>query len=98
MKTITETVKLYLHQDMHSDKHTIFQTDMSEYGYILVSYKDVEITMDIPEGYDKNTAHIDSLKAEKQKIAGDAQLKMNNLEEQIQSLLAIEDKSNDHVA
>jgi len=36
---------------------------------------------------------IEALKAEKDKIAAEAQIKMNNLEEQIQSLLAIEFKA-----
>ena len=37
--------------------------------------------------------HIDILKAEKQRIQAEAHLKAENIEEQIQSLLCIEDQS-----
>ena len=39
---------------------------------------------------DTTPEEIEALETEKQRIAGEAQIKMNNIEEQIQSLLAIE--------
>ena len=48
------------------------------------------VTVELKE--DITPEKIDALKAEKDKIAAEAQIKMNNLEEQIQSLTAIEFK------
>ena len=42
---------------------------------------------------DTTLEEIDALRAEKQNIAAEAQVQMNNLDERIQSLLAIENKS-----
>ena len=93
MTTFTKTEPLYLHQQFSSGEYMIFQTDMTEYGYVLVNTQGIEITMDIPEGYDKVNSRIDQLKDEKQKIQAEAHLKAENIEEQIQSLLCIEDQS-----
>jgi len=60
-----------------------FTKDSVEVGRITV---DIELKDDIAQ------EHIDILKAQKDSIAAEAQIKMNNLEEQIQSLLAIEFK------
>jgi hypothetical protein len=94
MEKYTETITLHLMaKKYHSDEeyeYSTSTTDMSDYGYIPITTKDIEVSIDIPEDFDPVNGHIDSLKAEKQKIAAEAQLKMNNLEEQIQSLLAIE--------
>ena len=96
MKTITKTETAYLHLSKYIDgEYVVYMTDMSEYGDVLVATQEIEFSIDIPEDFNPNNARVDSLKAEKQKIAGDAQIKMNNIEEQIQSLLAIEDHSND---
>ena len=42
---------------------------------------------------DTTLEEIDALRTEKQNIAAEAQVQMNNLDERIQSLLAIENKS-----
>ena len=93
----TETIEMILHvrKDDWEDeyKYSVFSSDMSACGYIPILAKEIEVTFDIPDGFDPVNAHIDTLKEEKQKIAAEAQVKMNNLEEQIQSLLCIEDKS-----
>lgn len=52
----------------------------------------MEVTMAIPRGYDFTTGQIDILKAEKEKIQAEAHLKAENIENQIQALLAIEHK------
>jgi hypothetical protein len=93
MKTITVNTELFLHQNMRTDEYMIYGCDMSEYQYVLVNTHHVDVEMAIPDGYDKTGYRIGQLKAEQQSIAGDAQIKMNNIEEQIQSLLAIEDHS-----
>lgn len=57
-------------------------------GFITVDTK--EITMDVPDNFDIGSARIKSLKAEKSRIQAEAQLKAQNIEGQIQALLAIE--------
>lgn len=92
MKTVTKTHTIYLTAKKIGREYSygIELVDMSEYGYINVETKEIELSMDVPEGYDPVTGHIDALRDEKQKIGAEAQVKINNIEEQIQSLLAIE--------
>ena len=52
----------------------------------------IEVSLDIPEDFDETNTHIDALKAEKTRLYAEAQIKCNNIEEQIQSLLSIEHK------
>jgi hypothetical protein len=62
--------------------------DFEREGRIAVS--SMEVTMEVPEGFDLNTGQIDMLKTEKQKILAEAGLKAANIEDQIQRLLFIE--------
>ena len=89
MKTITETVYLIA---------TPASYEESGYWHRIAAYmpddaivlRSMEVEMSIPEDFDYVNPQIDILKKEKQRINVEAQLKVNNLEEQIQSLLAIE--------
>ena len=69
-----------------------FNTEVGErLGDYLSEYIEVgrvTVTVEIKDDITPET--IEALKAEKQKIGAEAQVKINNLEEQIQSLLAIE--------
>jgi len=59
-------------------------------GDVTVSEKDV--TMTVPEDFDEaeiNAKFIGALREEQNKIKADAQLKVNNIEERVQSLLAL---------
>ncbi len=90
MKTITETVALYLHLSKYKeDGYDIYMTNMAEYGDVLVTTKEFEVSFDVPEDFNANTAKVESLEEKKRKIGAEAQLQINNIEEQIQSLLAI---------
>lgn len=90
-KTITETVYLTARPA---------SWEKCGYAFSLVSFESkdyiylgsVEVTMDVPQGYDLTNAHIDILKAEKSSIQAEAHIKANNIEDQIQRLLAIEYK------
>ena len=74
----------------------LFNKEQYEYNiYPILLEGNIEvsresISMIVPEDFDPNIGHIEVLKEEKQKIGAEAQIKMNNIEEQIQSLLAIE--------
>ncbi len=55
-----------------------------------IAISSMEVTMEVPEGFDLNTGQVDLLKTEKQKILAEAGLKAANIEDQIQRLLFIE--------
>jgi hypothetical protein len=55
-----------------------------------IAISSMEVTMEVPEGFDMNTGQIDMLKTEKQKILAEAGLKAANIQDQIQRLLCIE--------
>ena len=79
MKTITETIYLRAEYSQYR----------GEYDYSIASYEmdscitldSMEVSMEIPEDFDLNTAHIDILEAEKQKIQAEAHIKAENIEE-----------------
>ena len=94
METITKTIKMNLYADADYGEEAKYiitaACEMEDFGYVLVGSKEIEVEIAIPESFDIVNAKIDALKAEKQKIGATAQVQMNNIEEQIQSLLAIE--------
>ena len=89
-QTLTHTFYLASFNAGGNFSYCINPTDMTEYGYQTIATKEVEVEIDFPENFDPVNCHIDALKEKKQAIAAKAQVDMNNLEEQIQSLLAIE--------
>jgi hypothetical protein len=101
MKTITGKTKVWLSdiwgpQDLQGNgregdrvvgRPMYSDTDLSKSGFTYVG--EAEITLHILDD-DKIVANkIDALKAEKQNVIAEAQLKANKIEERIQSLLAI---------
>jgi len=55
-----------------------------------IAISSMEVTMEVPEGFDLTTGQIDMLKTEQKKILAEAGLKAANIEEKIQRLLFIE--------
>ena len=49
--------------------------------------------VEIPDDFDPNPIKIEMLRAEKQRIQAEAQVKANNIDAQIQELLCIENKA-----
>lgn len=88
---ITKTVYLSASPaSWEEDGYSYSMLDFECEGRITIS--SMEVTMEVPEGFDLNTGQIDMLKAEKQKILAEAGLKAANIEDQIQRLLCIENK------
>ena len=71
-------------------EYSCFSVDMSEFGYILVETKTTNVSFDTPEDFDPRQAHVETLQAEKAKILTGAQIMADNIDCQINSLLAIE--------
>ncbi len=92
-KVIKET--LYLHAFRRDDGSYGFQTytfdasNLENNNYILVDTKEIEMTVPEINEIDLDQKTIERMKEEQQKILADAQLKANNIEEQIQNMLCI---------
>ena len=94
MKTITETVEMYLYARKSFDNGaTIYEWVACSMdgitGYILVATKEFELSIALPDDFDLTQAEIDTLQAAKEKIQAETHLKVQNIEDQIQRLLAI---------
>lgn len=70
----------------------VWQSDMSSVGPEYVHVEKIEVDFEPPAGFDPRPAQIASLREEKKKIIAEAHVKAENIEEQIQRLLAIEFK------
>lgn len=64
--------------------------DMSEYGYIYLFEHPISIEVDIPDDFDMNSAEIDKLRKQKKQVQAEMQMQLTRIDEQINSLLAIE--------
>lgn len=91
MKSITDTVYLVaMPASWEKEGYRYYMTTYVADDVIAVN--EMKVTMTAPEDFDINTAHIDILKEEQSKILAESHLKAENIEEQIQRLLAIEYK------
>ena len=89
-------MKVVLKQYVHSRRceytgklsYHLFVAEMSEYGYVMVNEQ--EITIDIPDDFNPVASEIEMLRAAKQKIQAEAQVKANAIEDQISKLSSIE--------
>jgi hypothetical protein len=90
----TDTVYIhwqkYLWQDEEKFKLKGYKDDTSP---DCIFIREMEVEFEVPDDFDPVPKQIDMLKEAKQKLMADTQVKINNIDEQIQSLLAIEDKS-----
>lgn len=93
MKT---TINAFLHYHKYewdeNPTYMLFNCDMGSCGpeYVLIGVQEVEV--EIPDDFDPRPQQIEALKEAKQKILAETQIKVNNIEEQIQRILAIEYK------
>lgn len=76
----------------HSGVFTMYRHDMSSCGPGYVAIRRIEIEVEIPDDFDPRPHQIGALRDAKSKVLAEAQIKANNIEEQIQHLLAIENK------
>ena len=86
----TVTAKFFISQDQYGNV-LLLASDMSNYGCITLGTK--TITLDVPQDININQIKIDNLKEQKQKLLAETEVKLNTLEEDIQKLLCIENKS-----
>lgn len=91
MKTITQTIYLIASPASWEDSGYWIRINPCQLDD-CITLNSMEVTMDIPENFDINSAHIEMLKTEQSNIQARAHLKSQNIENQIQALLAIEHK------
>ena len=91
----TEEITVYIHARKNWDetiKFTVDVADMSQYGWIMVLEKKVEIEFDLPPEFNIDAESIKAMRSEQKRINAEAHLQVTRLEERIQSLLCIEHK------
>ena len=97
MKHIKQ-INLFLHVRMdwrNEPEYNVYQTDMSgdQYFGSLVTKKTVNVEFDIPDDFNVNYELVKTLRKQQKTIQADAQMKLTQIEERIQSLLCIEHKA-----
>lgn len=89
------TVKCYIHaQWVPWDKnwrYSCWMADMSSSGYILLETRELEF--ESPSDQMLKAQLVRLLREKKKEVQADAQVKLNEIDAEIQTLLAIEDKS-----
>lgn len=66
--------------------------------YIFLASKEIEIDIDVPEGFDPRKEFIAVLEAKKEEIKADAHVKLRNVQDKIDGLLQIEYKEVENAA
>lgn len=93
MKT---TLKTFLHWHKYEWEDTptyrLYYSDMTNAGTEYALIKEIDVDVEIPDNFDPTPQQIATLMAKKQEVLAEAQLMVNELDEQIQRLLAIEFK------
>jgi len=97
MKHIKQ-INLFLHVRMdwrNEPEYNAYQTDMSGNKYFgsLVTKKTIDVEFDIPDDFNVNDELVKTLRKQQKTIQADAQMKLTQIEERIQSLLCIEHKA-----
>lgn len=92
----TATTTQFVHAEKDHEGNVRFKVlaaDMSEYGYTFLGIKkEVTVEFEIPDDFDLTTEEIKNLRAHQKKIQAEAQRQVVEIEERIQSMLAIEHK------
>lgn len=95
MKT---TIKAFLHWHKFewSDeaRFQLHPSSMASCGPEYVPIRELEIEVDVPDDFDPRPLQVAALRAERDKITAECEVKKNNIDEQIQRLLSIEHKPN----
>jgi len=90
------TVKTFLHWQKYSwdtaPTYVFYCVDMSKSSPHQVLIREMKIEVDVPDDFDPAPQQIAALRAKKQEVLAETEAKVQNLDEQIQRLLAIEFK------
>lgn len=93
----TSQIELFLHarKDWEGkDYYSAFQSDMSGttgFGFV-VAKTTVDVDFEIPDDFNLNVEMVNALRKQQKSIQAEAQMKLTQIEDQIQRLLCIEHK------
>ena len=90
MKVTIKGIIHYRKRPLDEPKYVFYECNMSDCGPHYVPMFEHQFDVEIPDNFDPTPKMIAALKAAKQKILADANVKANNIDEQIQKLLCIE--------
>lgn len=94
MEINKQTITGFIHAEKNSWDNEIsyhfFTTDMSQYGYILLQTHSFEVNIN---PCDLNALVIKNLKEKKETLQAETYVKIKMIDDQIQQLLSIENKS-----
>lgn len=86
-KQVTLTLKLHVGTGWNAGQIIPFCSDMSAHGYVYLG--DVDVTVAVPQ-VDVRARMLERLREEKKTLLAMTQVKANDIDERIQSLLALE--------
>lgn len=94
MKALQIPVTLYIHANVSrfaEQKITVLTADMSEFPeYVLLETRQIIIDVDQPEPIDLIGKQVETLRAQKERIAASSHQQQILIDDQIQQLLCIE--------
>lgn len=72
--------------------HAHDMSEMSDSNHQYAPIKEVSFEVEIPDDFDPRPGIVEGMREQKQKLLAEAQMKANQIDEQIQQLLSIEYK------
>lgn len=93
MKALQIPVTLYIHVTVYplAESHVVSTADMSSYsGYVLMETRQILVDVSQPEPIDIIGKQIESLQAEKAKLADATYHRIASIDDQIQQLMCID--------
>jgi hypothetical protein len=95
MKVTMKTMVFY-YKSEYVQTPRYFMSDIPHHQHSpdFVMVREIEVEADIPDDFDPRPQQIAALRGQKEKLQAEAQLKINNIDEQIQKLLCLEYKPN----
>ena len=84
---VAQIVNAQIWQRASPPKFVLFSSDMSAYGYTLLS--ELEVSYTPPEGFNPVVAEVAAIEAAKQKAMNDYQASVKKLNDRLAKLLAV---------
>lgn len=90
------TAHAFLHWHKYSweesPSYCLYACDMSGNGTQYVLIREIDVEVEVPDDFDPRPNQIATLRKEKTQLLAEAHVKAENIDEQIQRLIAIEHK------
>ena len=85
-----QTVKLFIHESKYSTGELdVFTFDMSDSDYVLLGTIETELEFNMPSHQEITAIKVTALKEKKQTLKNECAIKVENIDNEIQKLMAI---------